>query len=127
MRFLLESLLSSYWAVQDFSHISLRDSNRFYSNCSLYCFKTVKSFSAKTKTSHEAYSHDINFINFEISEDDHPYSLSQMLTFNFAYRQCKISNPRPGLTPGTALRAVGSGISQPISVTYNPGQKLCGQ
>ena len=44
-----------------------------------------------------------------MSEDDHPYSLSQMLTFNFAYRQCKISNPRPGLTPGTALRAVGSG------------------
>ena len=60
MRFLLESLLSSYWAVQDFFHISLRDSNRFYSNCSLYCLKTVKSFSAKTKTLHEAYSHDIN-------------------------------------------------------------------
>ena len=59
-RFLLESLLSSYWAVQDFFHISLRDSNRFYSNCSLCYLKTVKSFSAKAKTSHEAYSHDIN-------------------------------------------------------------------
>ena len=39
-----------------------------------------------------------------------------MLTFNFAYRQCKISNPRPGPTPGTALRAVGPGIIKRASV-----------
>ena len=59
-RFLLESLLSSYWTVQDVFHISLRDSNRLaiapYIVLKLY----VKIFSAKTKTSHEAYSHDIN-------------------------------------------------------------------
>ena len=39
--FLLECLLSSYWAVQDFFHVSLRDSNRFSSNCSIH-FRNVK-------------------------------------------------------------------------------------
>ena len=46
LRFLLECLLSLYWAAQDFFHVSLRDSNRFYSNCSTCfrncCIKTAK-------------------------------------------------------------------------------------
>ena len=31
------------------------------------------------------------------------------MNINFELHLCTISNPRPGLTPGTALRAVGSG------------------
>ena len=31
---------------------------------------------------------------------------------DFDLRLCTISNPRPRLTPGTVLRAVGSGIMQ---------------
>ena len=53
LRLLLEFLLSLYWAAQDFFHVSLRGSNRFYSNCSTCfrncCIKTGKRFSAKTK------------------------------------------------------------------------------
>ena len=32
------------------------------------------------------------------------------MNIDFELHLCTISNPRPGLTPGTALRAVGSGI-----------------
>ena len=60
LRFLLECLLSSYWAVQEFFYVSLHDLTVFSSNCSLNCLKTVKGFSAKTKTLHEVYFHDIN-------------------------------------------------------------------
>ena len=35
---------------------------------------------------------------------------------DFELRLCTISNPRPGLTPGTALRAVGSGIRQNLTL-----------
>ena len=118
MRFLLESLLSSYWAVQDFFHISLRDSNRFYSNCSFYCLKTVKSFSAKTKTSHEAYSHDINNpLLFEISEDDHPYSLSQMLTFNSPIANARLVTLAPDLRPERRFAPLARGLLIPLPST----------
>ena len=35
--------------------------------------------------------------NFEISEDDHPYSLSQMLTLNFAIANARLVTLAPGL------------------------------
>ena len=35
------------------------------------------------------------------------------MNIDFELHLCTISNPRPGLTPGTALRAVGSGINLP--------------
>ena len=38
------------------------------------------------------------------------YGSSVPMNIDFELRLCTISNPRPGLTPGTALRAVGSGI-----------------
>ena len=51
--FSLECLLSLYWDARDFFHVSLRGSNRFYSNCSTCfrncCIKTGKRISAKTK------------------------------------------------------------------------------
>ena len=34
------------------------------------------------------------------------------MSSDFELRLCTISNPHPGLTPGTALRAVGWGTSQ---------------
>ena len=69
-----------------FSMFFLRDSNRFSSNCSLYRLKTIKSFSTKLKLRMKCiFLILIIRYNFEISEDDHPYSLSQMLTLNFAH------------------------------------------
>ncbi len=44
---------------------------------------------------------------------DSAMPLSYIASHYLDVRKCKsgISNPRPGLTPGTALRAVGSGIT----------------
>ena len=42
-------------------------------------------------------------------------------------RKCKsgISNPRPGLTPGTALRAVGSGIIHTLCIIFTSPVEDC--
>ena len=37
--------------------------------------------------------------NFEISDNDHPYSLSQMLTLNFAIANARLVTLAPGLRP----------------------------
>ncbi len=39
------------------------------------------------------------------------FALRCVRIFPGVKKPCGISNPRPGLTPGTALRAVGSGIN----------------
>ena len=52
-----------------------------------------------------------------MSQSDAPAIIDELCTslcshFPGCKYPCGISNPRPGLTPGTALRAVGSGITK---------------
>ena len=46
--------------------------------------------------------------NFEFSEDDHPYSLSQMVTLNFANANARLVTLAPGLRlePGITNKSI---------------------
>ena len=86
MRFLLEGLLSSYWAVQDFFYVSLRDSSTVFLAIVPYIVLQLSNVSVQKLKLRMKRIFLILIIryNFEISEDDHPHSISQMLTLKFA-------------------------------------------
>ena len=60
-------------------------------------------------------------ISVSMTSYDIPKKISppSPMNIDFELRLCTISNPRPGLTPGTALRAVGSGTIVFGSSLYN--------
>ena len=100
MRFLLEGLLSSYWAVQNFSMFLFAILTVFLAIAPYIVLKLSNVSVQKLKLRMKC----IFFIliiryNFEISEDDQPYSLLQMLTLNFTYANARLVTLAPGLRP----------------------------
>ena len=112
--FFLKKLLT-FQNLAKMKYIYKKSSNQEIFSVSL---SSCSRYNANFKLDQSVFAIHDSPLYFEISEDDHPRT---RLLMNFILRYCFPfpgikQYPPPGLTPGTMLRAVGSGIIYHMSI-----------